>query len=154
MALLKQQVISARVTATHHHFAKLNNINKLLRVYSQNVDNLEERAGLTINDCNNIRSSDRIVKLHGEIDNVWCNICHKTFPFSSDVINAFKDGTPPECQYCMEQGEYHDCLRFKLLLLKIFSSKFIYSGEGKNIREKSSKSQKSNASKAKYITVQ
>ncbi|GBC06129.1 hypothetical protein RclHR1_06640007 [Rhizophagus clarus] len=105
MALLKQQVISARVTATHHHFKKLNNTNKLLRVYSQNVDNLEERAGLTINDCNNIRSSDRIVKLHGEIDNVWCNICHKTFPFSSDVINAFKEGTPPECQYCMEQAE-------------------------------------------------
>ncbi|CAG8501355.1 8855_t:CDS:2 [Funneliformis caledonium] len=105
MALLKQQVINARVTATHRHFAKLNNMNKLLRVYSQNVDNLEERAGLPVNDCHNTRSSERIIKLHGEIDNVWCNICHKTFPFSSDVINAFKDGSPPECQYCMEQAE-------------------------------------------------
>ncbi|CAI2163861.1 10963_t:CDS:2 [Funneliformis geosporum] len=105
MALLKQQVVNARVTATHRHFAKLNNMNKLLRVYSQNVDNLEERAGLPVNDCHNTRSSERIVKLHGEIDNVWCNICHKTFPFSSDVINAFKDGIPPECQYCMEQAE-------------------------------------------------
>jgi len=70
MALLKQQVVDARVTATHRHFAKLNNINKLLRVYSQNVYNLEERVGLTVNNCNKIRSSDRIVKLHGEINSI------------------------------------------------------------------------------------
>src|SRR5437660_6879455 len=84
MALLKQQVVNARVTATHRHFAKLNNVNKLLRVYSQNVYNLEERAGLTINN----------LKLHGEINSIWCNICHKknnTFPFSSEVINAFNE---------------------------------------------------------------
>src|SRR6266496_2989581 len=66
MALLKQQVVDARVTATHRHFAKLNNINKLLRVYSQNVYNLK-RAGLTVNN----------LKLHGKINSIWCNICHK-----------------------------------------------------------------------------
>jgi len=75
MALLKQQVVDARVTATHRHFAKLNNINKLLRVYSQNVYNLEERAGLTVNN----------LKLHGEINSIWCNICHKKIHFHSHL---------------------------------------------------------------------
>src|SRR2546430_12116257 len=67
MALLKQQVINARVTATHRHFAKLNNINKLLRVYSQNVDNLEERAGLTI------RSEEHTSELQSQ-SNLVCRL--------------------------------------------------------------------------------
>ncbi|CAG8791164.1 34489_t:CDS:10, partial [Gigaspora margarita] len=48
MGLLKELVVNAKPTATHFFIKKLADMKKLKRVYTQNIDNLEELVGLDV----------------------------------------------------------------------------------------------------------
>ncbi len=61
-----------------------------VRVITQNVDNLHERAGST-----------EVIHLHGSLFAPWCTACHRPGQFSSNAPdrNAIKV-EPPRCAHC------------------------------------------------------
>lgn len=92
MELTKQ----ANVTPTHEFLNYLNDQGKLLRVYTQNIDDLDERAGLK---CG-FEKDDRVVQLHGDLNTCKCTLCSFKTETTSEIQMKFKDGKPPVCPNC------------------------------------------------------
>lgn len=110
---LKQSVDSAEPSATHRFIKTLDAKRRLLRSYTQNIDGLEERAGLagSTNQENKavgsskgkgkVRAKDvRNVQLHGDIHRVRCTFCSAEFPCTPDHLQSFDAGVPPDCPEC------------------------------------------------------
>lgn len=103
MAELKTQIDSARPAPVHDFLATLDAKGKLLRSYTQNIDGLEERAGLGTGECSPIGGGaprPKNVQLHGDIHRVRCTLCSASFPCAQDHIEQFRTGTPPDCPEC------------------------------------------------------
>ena len=65
-----------------HYFQKLlYDKNKLHRIYTQNVDNMEEEAGIPVN---------KVIHAHGSLNSATCNICGHTYPFDWILGKALK----------------------------------------------------------------
>jgi NAD-dependent SIR2 family protein deacetylase len=60
-------------TIAHKFFKKLNEMSKLRRLYTQNVDSLDELVGLSASLAN-----PKCVQLHGTNDCLKCPLCHST----------------------------------------------------------------------------
>ncbi|THH23088.1 hypothetical protein EUX98_g8094 [Antrodiella citrinella] len=78
---LKHSIDQAAPSPTHHFIKTLDSKHKLLRSYTQNIDGLEERAGLLGTSCQEVRTNGkgkaklrvkdvRNVQLHGDIHRV------------------------------------------------------------------------------------
>ncbi|RIB01407.1 DHS-like NAD/FAD-binding domain-containing protein [Gigaspora rosea] len=105
MGILKEIIIKARPTATHSFIKNLADMNKLKRVYTQNIDNLEEEVGLNV-DCqfervNNCKA--QVVQLHGTLSGLRCNACTNFCPFTMQYCDIFKEGEAPNCPKCEER---------------------------------------------------
>jgi len=76
-------------TPTHYFLRLLNEKNKLLRIFTQNIDSLERVAGLP---------ADKLVEAHGTFFTSHCLNCRKAYDleFVKEII--FKDEIP----YCTE----------------------------------------------------
>ncbi|KAL5633847.1 hypothetical protein ACGC1H_005885 [Rhizoctonia solani] len=110
MAELKTQIDSAHPAPVHDFLAMLDDKGKLLRSYTQNIDGLEERAGLGTQDLNaaatgNVGQRTKNVQLHGDIHRVRCTLCSASYPCSPDHIAAFRTGTPPDCPECIARSD-------------------------------------------------
>ncbi|CAE6398405.1 unnamed protein product [Rhizoctonia solani] len=110
MAELKTQIDSAHPAPVHDFLAMLDDKGKLLRSYTQNIDGLEERAGLGTQDLNttttgNASQRAKNVQLHGDIHRVRCTLCSASYPCSSDHIAAFRTGVPPDCPECIARSD-------------------------------------------------
>ncbi|CAE6489535.1 unnamed protein product [Rhizoctonia solani] len=110
MAELKTQIDSAHPAPVHDFLAMLDDKGKLLRSYTQNIDGLEERAGLGTQDLNaaatgNAGQRTKNVQLHGDIHRVRCTLCSASYPCSPDHIAAFRTGTPPDCPECIARSD-------------------------------------------------
>ena len=73
---------------SHKFLAYLDEQNMLLRVYTQNIDALEQSAGV---------SKERVVYAHGSLSNATCMKCKATYS-ASDIANDVQTGTVPLCQ--------------------------------------------------------
>ena len=73
---------------SHNFLAWLDEQGILLRVYTQNIDSLEEEAGV---------SKDRVIYAHGSLSNATCMKCKTTYS-SSDIGDDVKQGRVPTCQ--------------------------------------------------------
>ena len=93
---LKLMVNKAKVTETHKFLNELSELKKLLRVYTQNIDNLDQRAGLQVGD----KTSDNVIQLHGELETVYCTFCKITMEFDDGVQLRFQESdiTCPSCE--------------------------------------------------------
>lgn len=100
MAELKSITTKATVTPTHHFIKYLDDNERLLRCYTQNIDCLENRLELG---CD--KKTKRVVQLHGDLDTVVCTLCKTEFNFSEEYRFAFGDGAPPECPSCVRSAE-------------------------------------------------
>jgi NAD-dependent deacetylase len=80
---------SAKPNSVHAAIARLEHAGKLYMVVTQNIDGLHRRAGT---------SPDLLVELHGTMDRVECQSCHKTF--DPDPIYAMfsNTGKAPLCE--------------------------------------------------------
>jgi NAD-dependent histone deacetylase SIR2 len=84
----------AEPTPFHWLIAKLHKRRTLQRVYTQNVDNLELKAGLPCEGVN-----DPCIQLHGTLMELSCAICS----FQQSLyfhIYALQEGTFPKCSNC------------------------------------------------------
>nr|CAG8524713.1 8230_t:CDS:2 [Entrophospora candida] len=106
MGILKERINNARPTPTHHFLKKLDDKKKLVRVYTQNIDNLEEVAGLAT-DSIVIKPSNcttKAIQLHGTMKFLKCSACSEVYEFSKSHCERFKEGESPSCPRC-EQSE-------------------------------------------------
>ena len=93
---LKTMVNKATITKTHEFIKELGDMKKLMRVYTQNIDDLDKRAGLLVGD----ELSDNVIQLHGELETVYCTFCKISIEFCTKVQKRFSelDITCPSCQ--------------------------------------------------------
>ena len=72
---------------SHKFLASLDRQQKLLRVYTQNIDSLEVLAGVR---------SEKLVYAHGSLSNATCTKCRATYS-ASDIASDVKLGRVPLC---------------------------------------------------------
>jgi len=77
-------------TRTHMFLSHLDKLGKLQRVYSQNFDGLELRAGVT---------KDKVVQLHGNINVYSCRNCSRKFS-ADDFATELRRGNVLYCTAC------------------------------------------------------
>ncbi|KAG8744349.1 hypothetical protein FRC10_010329 [Ceratobasidium sp. 414] len=110
MAELKTQIDSAHPAPVHDFLATLDTKGKLLRSYTQNIDGLEERAGLRTGEVNPAGGGaggprPKNVQLHGDIHRVRCTLCSASLVCTSEHIDQFRTGTPPDCPECTARSD-------------------------------------------------
>ncbi|KNE57160.1 hypothetical protein AMAG_18009 [Allomyces macrogynus ATCC 38327] len=96
MGSMRAAALAASPTPTHEWLAALESRGSLLRCYSQNIDDLEPRAGL---------AADSLVQVHGTLSRVRCVVCHRTAPHSDEVATEFQQGNAPPCVACETEAE-------------------------------------------------
>ncbi len=96
IASLKMKSAEAQATRTHSWFKELQEMGVLGRVYTQNIDDLDKKAGLTTG----YGKHSHAVQLHGDLDTVHCTLCKHSQAFDDDLVKAFHDGQWPHCPSC------------------------------------------------------
>ncbi|CAF1555694.1 Sir2p [Saccharomyces cerevisiae PE-2] len=77
-----------------HSFIKILQMKgKLLRNYTQNIDNLESYAGI---------STDKLVQCHGSFATATCVTCHWNLP-GERIFNKIRNLELPLCPYCYKK---------------------------------------------------
>jgi NAD-dependent SIR2 family protein deacetylase len=108
MAKLTSESLNAAPTKFHQWLGKLQTEGKLLRVYTQNIDGLEMKAGLTA--YPNLQSdlapnpSVHCVSLHGSLLHLRCQSCNSTF-LTEMYIHVLHQGALPHCETCRRASE-------------------------------------------------
>ncbi len=97
MSILKITTKEANPTKTHELIKYVSSRKKLLRCYTQNIDGLEARVGLSLD--------GKCSQLHGELDHVICTLCPFKSNFDEDIIEIFKDGKSTSCPKCTNLNE-------------------------------------------------
>lgn len=95
IAELRAAALRAEPTATHRFLRFLKESNKLLRVYTQNIDGLEERAGLGGRD---------LVQLHGDLDRLKCQFCGEKSTWDAANTELMLSGEAPLCEACQTRS--------------------------------------------------
>ncbi|KAI0308185.1 DHS-like NAD/FAD-binding domain-containing protein [Multifurca ochricompacta] len=113
---LKQSIDVASPSRTHHFIRTLDEKKKLLRSYTQNIDGLEEKAGLIGSSGQGVKSNEkgkaklrvkdvRNIQLHGDIHRVRCTLCSADLPCAEEYLQLFADGLAPDCPECTSRSE-------------------------------------------------
>ncbi|KAI9296965.1 DHS-like NAD/FAD-binding domain-containing protein [Neoconidiobolus thromboides FSU 785] len=101
MGKFKSKILKCKFTQTHGFIKRLYDSKKLLRCYTQNIDDLE--LGLTLNtELKPDPQQAQVVQLHGSMSRVICTLApvsHK-FEFSKEYMKDFMKGQPPVCPTC------------------------------------------------------
>ncbi len=84
-------VRDAQPNSAHQAFTQLHKQEKLLRLITQNLDGLHQKAGLP---------DDKIIELHGNGLTTGCLNCDHCIP-TREAVEAFQGtGDPPQCPNC------------------------------------------------------
>ncbi|KAJ9099741.1 hypothetical protein QFC21_003739 [Naganishia friedmannii] len=91
---------------------------RLLRVYTQNIDGLEDKVGLGNGITAVVKKSilgaaappsssttpPLIVKLHGSLSDSRCSLCQTTIPTTPEFTALYTAGTSPSCPTCADRS--------------------------------------------------
>jgi NAD-dependent histone deacetylase SIR2 len=98
MGELKDSIQQSSHTLTHQFIKLLGDKGKLLRCYTQNIDDLENDLNLNTN-LNDI--GVQVVQMHGTLSRVVCTLSNQhNFEFDDKHIECFKEGKIPNCPSC------------------------------------------------------
>ena len=100
VAHLKTLVDSASHTRVHAFLKTLEERGQLLRCYTQNIDGLERRVGLSMPEPG-CAVGGRVVQLHGALSHLRCTVCPERPEFREEYVKAFMQGEAPDCPTCM-----------------------------------------------------
>lgn len=81
-----------RFTPTHAFIKLLQDKNKLLTNYSQNIDNIEGVAGV---------KPEKLIQCHGSFATATCTKCRAKVPGES-IFKEIRDGVIPRCKRCIQ----------------------------------------------------
>jgi NAD-dependent SIR2 family protein deacetylase len=84
-------VNKAQPSLTHLFFKALHDHNKLLRIYTQNIDGLDLRAGTP---------HDKVIECHGHFRTASCSVCGKAAPIDSVLKAMVEEARVPLCEAC------------------------------------------------------
>ncbi|KAF8314743.1 DHS-like NAD/FAD-binding domain-containing protein, partial [Clavulina sp. PMI_390] len=95
----------------HHFLRKLDQRGQLLRLYTQNIDSLEEKAGLSSgvplwplsSKAVAAATSPRCIPLHGTLKTLICQRCTHAIPLLSQ-LETLAQGHSVPCPQCTEAG--------------------------------------------------
>lgn len=92
---------SAKPTPFHHLIARLAQEDRLLRLYSQNVDGIDTslRPLATEVPLPSKGPWPKTIQLHGGLAKMSCTKCNQLFDFESAL---FEGPTPPDCANCID----------------------------------------------------
>ena len=98
---MSTQTRAAQPTEFHHLLATLAHEERLLRLYTQNVDGLDTRLEPLKTEVPLPRKGPwpRTIQLHGGLDMMVCSKCHRPRHFETDL---FEGPIPPACRECAE----------------------------------------------------
>ncbi|EPT01548.1 hypothetical protein FOMPIDRAFT_1161428 [Fomitopsis schrenkii] len=113
---LKRSIDNASPSPTHRFLKTLDTKRKLLRSYTQNIDGLEERAGLLGSSSHDAKSHGkgkaklrvkdvRNIQLHGDIHRVRCTFCSAELPCTAEHLDVFNSGLAPNCPECTTRSK-------------------------------------------------
>jgi NAD-dependent deacetylase sirtuin 1 len=77
----------------HQFISLLEKKKKLLRNYTQNVDCLEKKVGIT-----------KVIECHGSLSVFKCIGCKNKNKINAEIITTIKNGEVPYCKKCRENG--------------------------------------------------
>ena len=105
---LYELTAKATPTAGHHFLSHLRDGRRLVRVYTQNIDGLEEEAGLRLHALDGGPEGE-VVQLHGDLRWLRCGLCHAKFPIEPHQA-SYQRGEPVACPDCKRTAaERCDC---------------------------------------------
>lgn len=120
---------AAQPTSFHHLLRELDQRGRLLRVYTQNIDAIEQKSGLSfgvpefeakrckprripVDSCETdllpsiathlsspTSEIPRCIPLHGTLQSMHCQICNHSFPLHL-YLPSLTSGQPPQCPEC------------------------------------------------------
>ncbi|KAF8509937.1 DHS-like NAD/FAD-binding domain-containing protein [Hysterangium stoloniferum] len=110
MAKPKSSIDFATLSPTHYFNKTLDTKGKFLS-HTQNIDGLEERTGPACSSSESVKNTGNAkgklktkevqnVQLHGDIHRVRCLMCAANFKCTSEYLEAFREGNPPDCPEC------------------------------------------------------
>lgn len=106
MGQLRETVARATISNTHGFLWVLHCKNKLLRIYTQNIDGLERRIGIPLVESPNHQFlQGGYVPLHGTLTQLICTRCLATRFFGEVDMKVFQSGKAPDCSSCLGKGE-------------------------------------------------
>lgn len=110
MAALRNCIEKATPTETHKFIHFLKRKKKLLRCYTQNIDNLEgkvQQADTPFQLSLGVNPKQRpdVVQLHGDIDKLRCMQCSQEYDWFPEAQVLCDEGDPPACPACLRCQE-------------------------------------------------
>jgi NAD-dependent SIR2 family protein deacetylase len=112
---LAGNAIKAQPAVCHHLWRRLDKDNRLVRVYTQNVDGLEKKAGMSYAECGHTETQPdtrgkqqkdrfpRCIPLHGVIEALQCAQGH--FHGAMDHLDTLSSGHFPQCPTCLQVSD-------------------------------------------------
>ena len=101
---LSQLISDAKPTIFHEMLATLASEDRLLRLYTQNVDGIDtslEPLGTKV-PLETKGPWPKTIQLHGSLEKMVCTKCNKLSPFEAAL---FSGPTPPLCTQCVENDQ-------------------------------------------------
>jgi NAD-dependent histone deacetylase SIR2 len=98
---LKNVCDNATPSYTHSFLSRFGGSCRKIRIYTQNIDGLEERCGLHPTRNKNTK----LVQLHGNLKYLTCTYCGFKIEFTKERIAVYKEGGDIECERCLERYE-------------------------------------------------
>jgi NAD-dependent SIR2 family protein deacetylase len=119
-------------TETHKFIRALSNGGRLVRNYTQNIDGLEKREGLStqlehgvgdrmrfsktqkatstegVAGTDSNKTGVNVVQLHGALDFLRCGLCFRTTDWDEERHEETLSGNAPDCPYCTAQNEHRE----------------------------------------------
>jgi NAD+-dependent protein deacetylase SIR2 len=106
MAKLKLDIVNQSMPSPAHWLIRALDIKqKLLRLYTQNIDGLEDNTGmLEVDSILAKRINSGVVRLHGDINKLWCKACNFRMRWTGEAGHLMKSGLLLPCPDCHKRG--------------------------------------------------
>ncbi|KAJ2246877.1 NAD-dependent deacetylase hst3 [Coemansia sp. RSA 455] len=134
MTHLRHQCAGAQPGAVHRFIRQLADRGTLLRSYTQNIDGLERKAGLSVWDPYSAKGdaehvpwqAAQSVPLHGSMEHLSCQLCSSSYHFSEQSSeSAIRAGD--ECPDCQARSQVREaCGRRSLATGKLRPTVVLY----------------------------